>query len=156
MIEWSLLGNYITVVAGFLSSLSIIVGVIYKWIWKPYAERKEAREEKWMKRMEGITSKQTTPLSNEIHLLADQSKKYDEIYARLEEITKQNVRIIREIREEFKDHNYQADQRDILIKQNADLIKKHEDRLEDYGERILILETVSGLKSRIVKKKEDK
>ena len=59
-----------------------------------------------------------------------------------------SIAIIYEMRTEFKEHNRNADERDKLIAQNAEIIKNHEDRLDRHNERLLILETVSGVQNK--------
>lgn len=154
MIENFIITEFLATVAGLVTSLSIIGGAVYKWFWKPYANKKEEREEKWRKKMIEISERQVNPVSEELQILAESSKRHDKTDKKLEEIAEQNIAIIQEIKKEFKDHNRQADQRDELIAQNAQLIKNHDERLDRHADRILVLETVSGLKSRTIR--EDK
>src|SRR5699024_11233879 len=144
MIEWSVFSEFISTTAGFLTSLSVIVGVVYKWVWKPHTDKKEKREKQWQKEMLEISKKQVMPISKQLELLEKQSKRHDEMDVKLQRIAEQNVAIIKEMREEFKEHNLHANERDKLIAQNAEIIKNHEKRLDTHNERLLILETVSG------------
>lgn len=125
-----------------------VAGVIYKWVWKPYTNNKEEREEEWRKQMLEISEKHVSPISEELLILTEQTKRHDEMDNQLKVIAEQNIKIINEMRSEFKEHNYQAEQRDQLIAQNAKLIKNHDERLDWHADRILVLETVSGLKPR--------
>lgn len=157
MFEEFIITEFLTSVASLLTSLGVIGGAFYQWVWKPYSAKKEEREEKWRNKMIEISEKQVNPITEEILILAENSKKHDETDKKLKEIAEQNIAIIKEIRKEFKEHNRQSDQRDKLIAQNTDLIKKHDERLDRHADRILVLETVSGLKPRamVEDKKEE-
>lgn len=136
----------VTVFAGFLGSLGIIAGTFYKWAWKPYIARKEKRETEWQETMQEIAAGKVDPVVLQLEDLAEQNKRHDETDEKLEKIAAQNVEIISKMRDDFKEHNHQSKQRDQLIVQNADIIKKHNERLNQHSDRILILEYVSGLK----------
>ena len=136
----------VTVFAGFLGSLGIIAGTFYKWAWKPYIKRKEKREAEWQKTMKEIAAGKVGPVVLQLEDLAEQNKRHDEVDAKLEKIAAQNIEIINQLTDDFKEHNHEARQRDQLIAQNADIIKKHDERLDRHADRILILEHVSGLK----------
>lgn len=148
MFNWSIVNEFVASFAGFLSSLTIIVGVVYKWIWKPYEKKKEERDEKLHATMLGIAKGQTMPISEQLGLLEEQTKRHDATNKKLEKIAEQNVDIICEMRAEFKEHNRHADERDKLIAQNAEIIMNHEKRLDGHNERLLILETVSGVQNK--------
>lgn len=148
MIDASTISQYIASIAGFITSLGVILGAFYKWIWKPYAKKKVEREEKLQATMLDIAKGQTLPISEQLGLLEEQSKRYNETNQKLEDIAEQNVTIIHEIREEFKEHNRHSSERDKLIAQNAEIIMNHEERLDAHNERLLILETVSGVQNK--------
>lgn len=132
--------------AGFLGSLGIIAGTFYKWAWKPYITKKEKREAAWQETMTEIAAGKVGPVVLRLEDLAEQNKRHDEVDAKLEKIAAQNIEIINQLTDDFKEHNHEARQRDQLIAQNADIIKKHDERLDRHADRILILEHVSGLK----------
>ena len=148
MIDASTISQYIASIAGFITSLGVIMGAFYKWIWKPYEKKKVEREEKLQATMLEIAKGQTMPISEQLSLLEVQAKRHDETNEKLEGIAEQNIAIIQEMRAEFKEHNRNADERDKLIAQNAEIIKNHEDRLDMHNERLLILETVSGVQNK--------
>ena len=148
MIDASAVSQYIASIAGFITSLGVIMGAFYKWIWKPYEKRKVEREKKLNATMLEIAKGQTMPISEQLGLLEVQSKRYDETNEKLEAIAEQNIAIIQEMRVEFKEYSRNADERDKLIAQNAEIIKNHEDRLDMHNERLLILETVSGVQNK--------
>ena len=148
MIDASTISQYIASIAGFITSLGVIMGAFYKWIWKPYEKKKVEREEKLQATMLEIAKGQTMPISEQLSLLEVQAKRHDETNEKLEGIAEQNIAIIHEIRTELKDHNRCSDERDKLIAQNAEIIKNHEDRLDMHNERLLILETVSGVQNK--------
>lgn len=140
-----LIGEYLTVVAGIVTSLGVIVGAMYKWVWKPYIKKKEERDEKHRQETLDIISEVGKPFFDQITSLEEQTKRHAEMDDKLTAIANQNIRIIDEIRQEFDEHNRGADKRDMLIRQNAEIIRNHEKRLDSHGDRILILETVTGL-----------
>ena len=132
--------------AGFLGSLGIIAGTFYKWAWKPYIARKEKREEKLQETMKEIAAGKVGPVVLQLEDLAEQNKRHDEVDAKLEKIAAQNIEIINQLTDDFKEHNHEAKQRDQLIAQNADIIKKHDERLDRHSDQILILEHITGLR----------
>lgn len=161
MIENFIMTEFITTVAGLITSLGIIGGAVYQWVWKPYKKtkndrekKKEKQEEKWRSQMLEISDKQTSPLMAQLETLAEQTHHHDGVNEHLEAIAKQNVAIITEMRSEFKDHNLQAEQRDTLIEQNSKILKQHDERLDNHSDRILILETVTGVPRMRNKNKE--
>ena len=156
MIDASTISQYIASIAGFITSFGVIMGAFYKWIWKPYEKRKVGREEKLNATMLEIAKGQTMPISNQLVLLEAQSKRHDETNRKLEGIAEQNIAIIHEMRAEFKEYSRNADERDKLIAQNAEIIKNHEDRLDMHNERLLILETVSGVQNKRYKFETEK
>lgn len=125
MIDVNLINDFVISLGSFLSALTVVAGVIYQVMWKPYTKRKEEREEKYQKNMLEIAEKQTEPISE----------------------------IIKDMNESFKEHNRHADERDRLIAQNAEIIKQHEerfkehdDRLDSHNNRLIVLEVKNGVR----------
>lgn len=145
MLDMGALSGYVASVAGFITSLGVIVGAIYKWIWKPYIKKKMEAEEKHRQDTLDIISEVGKPIFEQITSLEEQTKRHAEMDDKLTEIANQNIRIIDEIRHEFEEHNRGADERDMLIRQNVEILKNQQKRLDSHSDRILILETVTGL-----------
>ena len=156
MTNWNVITEYVASVAGFLSSMTIILGVFYKWVWKPYAKKKDEREKQWQKTMLDIATGQISPIADQLGVIEKQNKRHDEVDRKLQKIADQNVAIINEMRQEFKDHNYHSNERDKLIQQNAQILKQHDERLASHNERILILETVNRIPSTDYNLKKEK
>lgn len=157
MTSIELLGEYLAVVAGIVTSLGVIVGGLYKWVWKPYIKKKLEVEAKHRQDTLDIISEVAQPFVDQLTTLEEQTQRHAEMDDKLTAIAHQNIRIIDEIRHEFEEHNRGADKRDMLIRQNAEIIRNHEKRLDSHGDRILILETVTGLvhPTKPQKRKED-
>ena len=140
MINPETINMFVTTFAGFLSSLGIIVGVIYKWVWKPWAKKKADREEAYRQTMTAIASGEVGPI-------AEQVKVIEAITTRHEETDGKLMEILEELKNGFENHNEEAMQRDILIKQNIEMISTMKDQLEQHSDRLLLLEYASGLRT---------
>lgn len=120
--------NYLTIIAGIVGSLTVIFGFFYKYILQPW-EKKKAREADLVQRER-----------------LQQEKEYQE---RMVEITKTQMDPIIKILDEFKESIFDSktDRQKLneVTKQNQESIRVHEERLDDHGDRILVLETKSGI-----------
>lgn len=136
MIDVNLINDFVVTLGSFLSALTVVGGFIYQVIWKPYAKRKEEKEEKHRKKQE------------------EKEEEYREKMLEItEKQTKPIVELVQKMSEEFRDHNQNADERDRLIAQNAEIIKKHEEmfvaqdgRLDNHNDRLIVLEVKNGVR----------
>ena len=150
------IGEYLAIVAGIVTSLGVIVGALYKWAWKPYIKKKERREEEHNRNMLKLVSQAQKPYVSQLEMLERQTQRHAEVDDKLTHIAEQNKVIIADLKAEFEEHNRGAEERNTLIKQNADIIRKHEERLDRHADRLLILETIEAHRENDKRKGEEK
>ena len=125
---WNSIIDYIMSVGGIIAPLTAILGFGYKYLLEPW-ERKKAREEDLARRER-----------------LQQDKEYQD---KMLDITKSQMEPIVKMLEEFKDVTIESknDRQKLteIAERNMESIKNHEDRLDDHGDRILILETQRGI-----------
>ena len=149
------IGEYLAIVAGIVTSLGVIVGALYKWVWKPYAKKKEKREQEHDRNMLKLVTKAQEPYVTQLEMLDEQTKRHAEVDDKLTQIADQNKVILSDLKDEFEEHNRGAEERNTLIKQNADIIRKHEQRLDRHADRLLILETIEAHRENNKRKGEE-
>lgn len=133
------INTFVTTFAGFLSSLGIITGALYKWVWKPWAKNKADKEEAYRQAMTAIASGEVGPVAEQVKVIKMITKRHDDTDEKL-------MKILEDLKGGFDKHNEEAAQRDILIKQNIEMIATMKDQLNQHSDRILLLEYVSGLR----------
>lgn len=119
--------EYLTLVAGIVSPLALILGFGYKYFIEPREKRKAKEAEK----------AQQERLAQE--------KNYQD---KMLEIARQQIEPIHAVLEEIKeitvDSEYDRKHLNEIAKVNTKKLGKHEERLDDHAERIIILEAKSG------------
>lgn len=123
MIYKSLL-EYLTLAAGIVSPLVLILGAGYQYLIKPWEKRKAKEVEKAQKER-----------------LA-QDKEYQN---KMLEITREQMSPILKVLEELKaitvESNYDRKNLNSIAKENKEAIKEHDERLDDHDMRLIVLET---------------
>lgn len=118
--------EYLTLVAGIVSPLVLILGFGYQYFIKPWEKRK-AKE---------IEKAQQERLA--------QDKEYQD---KMLQITRQQIEPIHEILADIKeitvDSEYDRRHLNQIARENTDKLCRHENRLDDHAERIIILEAKS-------------
>ena len=119
--------EYLSLVAGIVSPLALILGFGYKYVIEPREKRKAKEAEK----------AQQERLAQE--------KNYQD---KMLEIARQQIEPIQSVLEEIKeitvDSEYDRKHLNEIAKVNTKKLGKHEERLDDHAERIIILEAKSG------------
>ncbi|GAB7231388.1 hypothetical protein [Facklamia hominis] len=120
--------NYLTIIAGVVGSLTVIFGFFYKYILEPW-EKKKIREADLIQRER-----------------MQQDKEYQD---KMVEITKSQMVPVLKLLDEFKEAilNSKFDRQKLteITEENQHSIQVHEERLDDHGDRILVLETKTGI-----------
>lgn len=129
--------EYLTLVAGIVSPLMLILGFGYQYFIKPWEKRKAKEAEK----------------AQQERLAQD--KEYQD---KMLEIARRQIEPIHAVLEEIKeitlDSEYDRKHLNEVTKQNSKRIEKAEDKLDDHAERLIVLEARSDSGSQEVIYKE--
>ena len=88
----------------------------------------------------------TAIASGEVGPVAKQVEVIESITRSLGDTDEKLMNILEELKGGFDNHSEEAAQRDILIKQNIEMIATMKDQLDQHSDRLLLLEYVSGLR----------
>lgn len=126
--NWGSIQEFLTILAGLFTSLTVIFGFFFKFILDPWEKKKvkaadEAREARmrqdreYHERMIEIAQQQNEPL----------------------------IRALDEINKAVSVSEHDRKRLTDIAEKNVKTLEVHETRLDDHGKRILVLETTSGL-----------
>lgn len=125
---WQSITEYLTLLAGVIGPLTIILGFCIKYIWGPW-EKKKAKE---------------ADEAREARMRQDR-----EYHARMIEIAQQQneplIKALGEINKAVSDSQNDRKRLTDIAENNIKTLEVHETRLDDHGKRILVLETTSSM-----------
>ena len=121
------LTEYLQLIVAIVGPLTVILGFFYKYVIEP-REKRKAKEEEQAQRERMA-----------------QEKEYQD---KMLDIARQQIEPIHAVLEEIKeitvDSEYDRKHLNEIAKTNTKKLGKHEERLDDHAERIIILEAKSG------------
>ena len=121
------LTEYLQLIVAIVGPLTVILGFFYKYVIEP-REKRKAKEEEQAQRERMA-----------------QEKEYQD---KMLDIARQQIEPIQSVLEEIKeitiDSEYDRKHLNEVTKSNTKKLGKHEERLDDHAERIIILEAKSG------------